>query len=173
MEERKFEETEFPEPSPEIKKYMAEEGLKRKTAHFGKLFHWLTDSGVLEILRPKAIKLILMLIRHADFVTGNGRVGNKKIAKKCGIYKGSVSEYFKEVNFFGVIKTWREGRVRYYHINNSPPPDIKTKVDFYRKPDKSPRNTDTYHRDQKGRFIRKETLPKNSDMAYPKNTEPA
>jgi len=167
------EEIPFGEPSSELKEFMGAEELKRKDRRFAKIPHWIVDTGLLEVLRPKAIKLILMLIRHADFVTGNGRVGNKKIAKKCGIYKGSISGYFREVEFFGVIKTWREGWVRYYHINGSPPPDIKEKVEFYRKPDKYPRNTNIYHRDRKGRFIRKKTLPKNSEVGYPKNNETA
>ncbi|MDA7857943.1 hypothetical protein N9A72_00435 [bacterium] len=162
-------EIEFGELSPESKEYMAAEELKKKNSYFGKLPHWIVNTGVLEVLRPKAVKLLAVLIRYADFTTQNGRVGNKKISKEYDI-KG-VSGYFKDLISLGVIKTWRNGWVRYYQIQNSPPPEIERKVEFYRKLDMYPKNTDTYPRDPKtGRFIKKDKLPKNSDMAYPKNT---
>jgi hypothetical protein len=151
------EEIEFHEPSPGLKEFMQAEKPKRKNAHFGRIPHWVIDTGVLEVLRPKAVKVILTLIRYADFTTGNGRIGNKKIAQKCDIFKQDIPGYFKEIKFFGVIETWRQGWVRYYHIQDSPPPDIKEKVEFYRKPDKCRRNTEIYQRDPKGRFARKET----------------
>ena len=175
----------FPEPSPWLRKEMEREvekeqkrGKERQRTgpypYFGKFPHWIADSGVLEVLRPKAVKLVILLVRRADFITQNGRIGNETISKKCDIGEKSVSGYYKEVQSFGIIKSWRHGWGRYYHICGFPPPGIQKKVEFYRKPDRYPKDTDTYPRDPKtGRFVKKDNLPKNSDVAYPKNTEPA
>ena len=178
-------ENEFPEPSPWLKREMEKEIKKEREKerkwqqrepypYFGKLPHWIADSGLLEVLRPKAVKVLSLLVRRAHFSTQNGRIGNKTISKECDIGERSVSGYFKELEFFGIIKTWRQGWARYYHICGFPPSDIQKKAEFYRKPDKYPKDTDTYPRDPKtGRFVKKDNLPKNSDAAYPKNTEPA
>lgn len=168
-------EIEFGEPSTGLKKYMAEMELRRKNAHFGKIPHWIVDSGVLAILRPSGTKVLKVLIRYADFVTLIGRVGNKKISKKSGV-KG-VSTYFKDLVILGIIKTWRKGWTRYYQIQLSPPPDIQKRIEGYRKLyklDKYPKKTDTYSRDPgTGRFVKKDKLPKTSDIAHPKKLEPA
>ena len=166
---------EFAEPSPELKEYMTElEQSNKKTPPFAKFPYWIVDTGVVTVLKPNAVKLLINLIRRAHWVTNIGRIGNKRISKESKIYKSSVSRPFKDLKRLGVIKIWRKGWARYYQIQFSPPPDIEKRVEFYRRPDKCPRNTDIYHRDPKtGRFSKKENSPKNSDVAYPKNTEPA
>ena len=166
---------EFGEPSPELKEYMAElERSKKRSPRFAKLPYWIVDTGVLRVLKPNAVKLLINLSRRADWHTSIGRIGNKRISKESKIYKSSVPRGFKDLKRLGVIKTWRRGWPRYYKIQFSPPPDIEKRLEFYRKLDKSPRNTDTYLRDPKtGRFMKKVNSPKTSDVAYPRNTEPA
>lgn len=147
------EKNEFPEPTPELKKYMAEVDEKRKNARFGKQPRWIVDTGVLGVLRPEAVKVLAVLIRWGSWDRSIGRIGNERIIRESGV-KG-ISDYFKELKVWGVIRTWQVGWRRYYQIQFSPPGDIRQKIeDFRRKQlNKCPVPSDTYSRDSKtGRF---------------------
>ncbi|OGS20059.1 MAG: hypothetical protein A3J83_03560 [Elusimicrobia bacterium RIFOXYA2_FULL_40_6] len=140
-------------------------------SQFCKIPHWITDTGVLEVMRPKAVKMLINLARHANYTTGIGRIGNIRISKKCDIHSKSVSSYFiRDLISFGIIKTWRNGWVRYYQIQWQPPSDVQEHVEFFRKI-KLPKNSDTYLRDSKtGKFVgdkTQESTPKNSDIPSP------
>jgi len=177
-------EIEFLEPSPWLKSYMKEmekgisqETPKEKTGqkqpqdhklYFGQTPHWIVSHGLLGILKPKATKLLAILIRYADLKTHNGRVGNKRISRECNIHVRSVPGYFRELKSFGIIKTWRKGWPRYYHIQSCPPEDIDERIEACFKPnpgDIYPQNMDTYlptknrPRDSKGRFKRGDKYP--------------
>ena len=151
------EKNEFPEPTPELKKYMAEVDEKRKNEWIGKIPHWIVSTGLLEALRPEAVKVLAVLIRWADFVRGIGRVGNERIIRESGV-KG-ISDYFKELREWGVIKVWKKGWRRYYQVQASPPGDIQLKIeDFHRNHElnKYPLPAVTYSRDSKtGKFTKK------------------
>lgn len=149
-------EIEFEKPSPECKEYMAKLEEERKNAWFNKQPKWLVKSGVIAVLRPEAVKVLAVLIYWADFRRLIGRVGNERIKKESGV-KG-ISDYFKELKDWSVIKVWRIGWRRYYQIQASPPRDIQLKIEAFRKKqlNKYPMTTDTYSRDPKtGRFTKK------------------
>ena len=151
------EKNEFPEPSPELEKYMAEVDEKRKNEWFDKQPRWIVNSGLLEVLRPETTKVLAVLIRWADFVRGIGRVGNERIKKESGV-KG-ISDYFKELKDWGVIKVWKKGWYRYYQVQASPPRDIQLKIEDFRRNhelNRYPLPAVTYSRDSKtGRFTKK------------------
>jgi len=162
-------------PSSEAKRFMARLAEERRNKRFSKTPHWVTDSGALEVMRPKSAKLLLILTRWAYFTTQIGRLGNRTIRK----FKiSSPSTYFRELVFLGVIKTWRRGWVRYYRIQFSPPADLEKRIQKLRqlkRKDIYPKKTVTYLRNGRtGKFTSKgDKYPKNSDVAHPKKTVPA
>lgn len=128
---------------------------------YNKFPQWLVDNGVIAIIQPKALRVYCVLLRYADFTTGNGRVGNERISRESGVYISSVPACIKFLEGLGIISTWRKGWVRYYKIRYSSPVDIRAMAEFY-KPVKSPNNTDTYQsKDERGRF-NKLTVKNNS-----------
>ena len=134
---------------------MDDVGIKN---NFGKLPHWLIDYGVLPTLKGNDTKVLCVLIRRADYKTGNGRVSNKRIAEESGANRGSISKSISNLKCAGVIKVWRKGWVRYYKIV----PKFNTSSEawklFYEKPDKLPKKSVVYLRDSQGRFIKEKCV---------------
>lgn len=118
---------------------------------YGKLPHWPVDCGVLPILTGNDVRVLVDLVRWADYKTGIGRIGNKRIAKESGVSYSSISKSFKNLKRLGVIKTWKKGWVRYYQIlpNFDLPPGILSRtMDMY------PRKSEAYRDPISGRFTR-------------------
>lgn len=135
---------------------MARVDKERENKWFGKIPRWIVDSGLLKVLRPEAVKVLVVLIRWGDWVRGIGRVGNERITRESGV--AGVWGYIKELRDWKVIKVWKKGFRRFYQIQASPPGDIQLKIEAFRKKqlNKHPLPSDTYSRDPKtGRFTKK------------------
>lgn len=128
--------------------------------NFGKLPHWIDDSGVLAAFSGNTVKVLHVLVRRANYITGIGRVGNKRIAKETGVSFSSVSEHLKKLKFAGVIRIWRQGWVRYYRILPEASSLSEEWIKIFGKQDKSPKKSVVYIRNHKtGRFTQKDKDP--------------
>ncbi|MCG2706879.1 MAG: helix-turn-helix domain-containing protein [Candidatus Omnitrophica bacterium] len=130
------------------------------SGNFGKLPHWINDSGVLASFCGNTAKVLIVLIRRAHYITGIGRVGNKRIAKEAGVSFSSVSEHLKKLKFAGVIKIWRQGWVRHYRILPEVSSLSEEWIKIFGKQDKSPKKSVAYIRNHKtGRFTQNDKDP--------------
>ena len=128
--------------------------------NFGKLPHWIDDSGALAAFPGNTVKVLHVLVRRAHYITGIGRVGNKRIAKEAGVSFSSVSEHLKKLKFAGVIKIWRQGWVRYYQILHQSSVLTEKWLKIFGKLDKLPKKSVIYIRNHKtGRFTKKDRDP--------------
>lgn len=118
---------------------------------FVKLPVWVNRSGLWSVMKHSEKAVYVVLVDRAGFVTRVGRTGNAAISRESGVNRKTVSAIIKSLGRYGLIKTWRKGWPRYYKILEQKPDDIEQMVSFLR-PDKCPRNTDTYPRGSRGQF---------------------
>lgn len=141
---------------------------------FGKIPHWFTDSGGLNVLSGKAAKVLIALSRYADFQMNICRPGNKSLSKKSGVSYKSVFVCIKELESLGIIDVQRNGYKRNITIIHKPPVDIERRIKSISPVQKKYRNSFT--RDLRGRFISQNagnSYPKKSDKLYPKKSDTA
>ena len=88
--------------------------LEGKGRNFGKLYHFIIDSGALAAMKPTDLKLYSVLLRYADFRTGNARPTDQTIAGKAGVNRSSIPPARARLQGMGLIKAWRhQGRWHY------------------------------------------------------------
>lgn len=79
---------------------------------FGKLFHWIVDRGVNMNMTGNAAKVLIVLLRYANFKSGQVIIKNETISKKSGIHISEVSKAIRNLIDSGIIESKRKGYVR-------------------------------------------------------------
>lgn len=87
-----------------------------KRRNFSQVPHWIIEKGFLSVLKPSAVKVLLVLYRYADYKTRNARPTDPLIAKLAGIHISSVPSARKALKSHCLIKAWIHKRRWYYQL---------------------------------------------------------
>ena len=139
--------------------------MQQKDKDFSKLRHEIVDSGLLAQLSSAAVRVYLVILRHANYETGLSYPTVKTISKESGVNKNLICSATTELVLNGLIdKSRAPKRFAYrncYRILKHPkiPPDIIPK-----KTDKCRR----YFHEKNGKF---KPVPENTETDIPQNTD--
>lgn len=139
--------------------------LEQKDKDFSKFRHEIVDSGLLERLSNRAIRVYLVILRHANYETGLSYPTVKTISKESGVNKNLISSATRELVLNGLIDKSRAPK-RFAFRNC-----YRIVKHLRIRPDIIPRNTDKCRRYFHGKNGKFKPVPKNTDNGIPQNTD--
>ncbi len=140
-------------------------GLEQKDKDFSKFRHEIVDEGLLAHLSNGAVRVYLVILRHANYKTGLSYPTVKTICKESGVNKNLISSATRELVLNGLIdkvKTSKRFAFRncYRTIKHPKAP-----------PCTIPKNTDKCRRYFQGKDGKFSEIPENTEHRVPINTD--
>jgi hypothetical protein len=139
--------------------------VEQKDKDFSKFRHEIVDEGLLAHLSNGAVRVYLVILRHANYETGLSFPTVKTICKESGVNKNLISSATRELVLNGLIdkvKTSKRFTFRncYRTIKHPKAP-----------PCTIPKNTDKCRRYFQGKDGKFKPVPENTETDIPKNTD--
>ncbi len=140
-----------------------------KDKDFSKISHHITDGRLLYYMNRNDIKVYLVLLRYANYITGIAFPSVKTIIALSGVHKDYIKTTVKRLEEMGLILTYQGGKEKsfkkFYGIVKGDWIDIDKALSVIYKPKRKPTSVS---RDKRGRFT---PIPQNTEKGTPENTE--
>lgn len=140
--------------------------VTKKPLGFSKLFHWWIEFGIFDVFPKITIKVLLSLLRHADYIKFTGKYIRSQIQEEANISVQQVSNAMTQLcKYSRIIEKFNQKGIWYYRVIITPPLDLIRYLEMYSKKNKGKRK---YYQDVfSGKFVKMQN-PKDEELENPK-----
>lgn len=141
--------------------------MEQKDKGFSKFRHEIVNGGLLAQLSNRAIRVYLVILRHANYETGLSYPTVKTISKESGVNKNLISSATRELVLNGLIDKSRAPKRFAFRNCYRIVKHLRIRLGII------PRNTDKCRRYFHGKNGKFKPVPENAENGIPQNTDNA